>query len=343
MSAGAAVAAVEGPLDFDPARLSAWLGGGDLRIRRISGGQSNPTYFVDHDGRGLVLRKKPNGDLLPSAHQIDREHRVMAALADTGVPVPRMVALVEDPEVIGAAFYLMERLDGRVEHDSALPAWSADERAAGYADLARVLARLHGVDWAAAGLGDFGRPENYFARQVARWTRNWNAARTREDANIEALSVWLAANLPPDDAPTIVHGDYRIGNVIWAPDEPRVLGVLDWELCTLGQPMADLAHAACFWELEPGQLGGVQGLDLARLGIPSLGEFVRLYAAAGGSDTALSPFHRAFALFRFAVIFEGIAARHQAGSAAGEDAAAVGALSAPAAAKAAAILAADAA
>ncbi|SDX28159.1 Predicted kinase, aminoglycoside phosphotransferase (APT) family [Albimonas donghaensis] len=330
---------IEGPVDFDPARLSAYLGGGEVRIRRISGGQSNPTYFVDHGGRALVLRKKPNGDLLPSAHQVDREYRVMAALDGSGVPAPRMIALVEDPEVIGAAFYLMERLDGRVEHDSALPGWSAAERAEGYADLARVLARLHGVDWAAAGLEGFGRPENYFARQIARWTRNWNTARTREDANIEALSTWLAANVPADDAPTIVHGDYRIGNVIWAKDAPRVLGVLDWELSTLGQPLADLAHAACFWEFEPGQLGGVQGLDLDRLGIPDLAGFARTYAAAGGSDTALSPFHRAFALFRFAVIFEGIAARHQAGSAAGEDAAAVGALSAPAAAKAAAILA----
>jgi len=321
-------------IDFNPERLSARLGGGTVEIQRISGGQSNPTYFIEHGGRRMVLRKQPAGNTLPSAHAVDREHRVMAAVGSTGFPVPEMILLEEDPGPIGTSFYLMERLDGRVFPDSALPEMSAEDRGAAYRDMARTLARLHALDWEEIGLTGFGRPGGYFARQVARWTKQWHLSKTRDDDNIDQLCTWLADNVPADDRTTIVHGDYRIGNLMFAPDAPRIVGVLDWELSTLGHPLADLAHLGTFWDFEPDQLGGIAGLDLAALGLPTRDAFTEEYVAAGGCDAPLSTFHRAFALFRFAIIFEGIAARHQSGNAAGEDAEAVGGLAASCAAKA---------
>ena len=311
--------------DFDPARLEAVLGG-PVALRPVASGQSNPTWFVDHAGRRLVLRKKPRGANLSSAHAVEREYRVMAALEGTGVPVPRMVMLEEDAEVLGTPFYLMERLDGVVSEDSALPQFSADSRRAVYNDAARVLARLHAVDWDAVGLGTFGKSSDYYARQVKRWAHQWEATRTRDDRLIDALSDWFSNNVPADSKTTVVHGDYRIGNLMLDPASSRVVGVLDWELSTLGDPLADLAHWSMFTVLGPEQLGGVAGLDLGALGIPGSRQFLDIYRAAGGVEAELTPFHRAFALYRMSVIFEGIKSRAETGQAASADAAEIGAL-----------------
>jgi aminoglycoside phosphotransferase (APT) family kinase protein len=324
--------------DFSDDGLLAFLkdagfASAQLSIERIAGGQSNPTYFVTSGGRRMVLRKKPAGPVLPSAHAIDREYRVMNALDGTGVPVPKMLHYCDDAGVIGTPFYLMERLDGRVFHDSALPGLSAPERGAIYRSVAQALAKLHAVDWAAIGLSDYGRPGNYFARQVARWTRQWTLSKTRDLADIDVLIDWLTRNMPPDETTTVVHGDFRLGNLMFHPTEPRVIGILDWELSTLGHPLADLAHSAMIWRSSPREYGGILGLDLAALGIPDLRAYCDAYRAAGGRGT-LKPFHLAFALFRFAVIFEGIAARARDGSAAADNAAEVGPLAARFAARA---------
>lgn len=311
--------------DFDPDRLRDVLGG-PVTLSPVASGQSNPTWFVDQADRRLVLRKKPLGATLASAHAIEREYKVMNALAGSGVPVPRMILLDEGSEQLGTPFYLMERLDGCVSEDSALQGLEPPQRTAIYDDTARVLARLHGVDWAATGLSDFGRHEDYYARQVRRWSRQWEASKTRDDAEIDALSEWFAANTPKDSTITIVHGDYRIGNLMYASDGTRLVGVLDWELSTLGDPLSDLAHALMFWSLDPDQLGGIAGLPLADLGLPSPQAFLETYRAAGGVDFELTPFHRAFAFYRMSVIFEGITARARAGQAASADALQVGAL-----------------
>lgn len=315
------------PIDFDPERLAARLGGGPVEVVRVAGGQSNPTYLVAHGGRDMVLRKPPSGNTLPSAHAVDREYRVMSALADTGVPVPRTILLETDPDVIGTPFYLMERLEGRVLHDSALPGLSPADRRAVWRETAATLARLHRVDWRAAGLEGFGREGGYLARQVRRWTRQWELSRTREDETVDRLAALLARAVPDDGQTSVVHGDFRIGNLMLAPSAPRVVGVLDWELSTLGDPLADLAHLLTAFDLAPDQLGGVKGLDPLP-GLPGREETIADYAAAGGDPSGLSAFHRAFALFRLCVIFEGIAARAKAGLAAGEDAGRVGALAA---------------
>lgn len=327
MSAGGTV-----PYGFDVAALDAYLKAripglaGAPHLQPISGGQSNPTFFVTYGDRSLVLRKQPPGELLPSAHAVDREYRIMRALAQTPVPVPPALVLCEDKSVIGTLFYVMEKVEGRVFHDCTLPGVPPQERRAMYADMARTLAALHNVDYAAAGLSDFGRPGNYFARQIARWTRQWDLSKTREDANIARLVAWLPAHVPADDTTAIAHGDYRIGNLMFHPDRPEVVAVLDWELSTLGHPLADLAHCAMAWVSRPDEYGGIEGLDLDALGIPSRDAFVAEYQAAATHGCALTDFHMAFALFRWAVIFEGIAARARAGNAAAEGAADTGRL-----------------
>lgn len=319
--------------ELNVSALAAYLRGvlaleGEMRLERISGGQSNPTFFVSFDNRRLVLRKRPHGRLLPSAHAIDREFRVISALANTGVPVPPALHFCTDTRIIGTDFYLMARLEGRVFEDCALPGVSPGDRAAMMHDVAQTLAKLHGVDPEAVGLGDFGRPHGYFARQVKRWSEQWQQVRTREDANIEALIRWLPGAIPPDETASIVHGDFRIGNLMFHPVEPRVIAILDWELCTLGHPMADLAHCAMAWRSRPEEYGGVLGLDLAALGLPTLEAFVADYEAAATHAARLQPFHMAFALFRWSMIFEGIAARAKAGSAAAGNAHEVGQLAA---------------
>ncbi|MFS8036556.1 phosphotransferase family protein [Xanthobacter sp. AM11] len=319
-------------LPFDAARLDAWLKArmdglaGAPHIVPISGGQSNPTFFVTYDARALVLRKQPPGDLLPSAHAVDREYRILRALAGSGVPVPPALLLCEDRSVIGTLFYVMERVEGRVFHDCTLPGVPPAERRQMYAAMATTLAALHNVDVTAAGLSDFGRPGNFYGRQIARWTRQWELSRTRADANIDHLVRWLPAHIPDDDTTGIVHGDYRIGNLMFHPTRPQVVAVLDWELSTLGHPLADLAHCAMAWVSRPQEYGGIDGLDLDAMGIPARETFVADYAAAAHHGLALADFHMAFALFRWAVIFEGIAARALAGNAAAEGAAQTGQL-----------------
>ncbi|WP_238123778.1 MULTISPECIES: phosphotransferase family protein [unclassified Xanthobacter] len=299
------------------AHLKAHVEGlaGAPRLTPIAGGQSNPTFFVDYDGRALVLRKQPPGELLPSAHAIDREYRIIRALAGTDVPVPPALLYCSDRTVIGTPFYVMEKVEGRVFHDCTLPGVSPEERRAMYGAMARTLAAFHNVDVAAVGLADFGKPGNYFARQIGRWTRQWELSRTRDDKNIDRLVAWLPAHIPADDTTSLVHGDYRIGNLMFHPQKPEVVAVLDWELSTLGHPLADLAHCAMAWVSKPDEYGGIEGLDLAALGIPSRAQFVADYSAAAHHGQALTDFHMAFALFRWAVIFEGIAARAKAGNA----------------------------
>ncbi|MFG1297813.1 phosphotransferase family protein [Xanthobacter variabilis] len=319
---------------FDVAALDAYLKAtipglaGTPRLTPIAGGQSNPTFFVDYDNRALVLRKQPPGELLPSAHAIDREYRIIRALAQTDVPVPPALLYCEDRAVIGTPFYVMEKVDGRVFHDCTLPGVEPEERRAMYRAMAKTLAAFHNVDVAAVGLSDFGKPGNYFSRQIGRWTRQWVLSRTRDDENIEHLTTWLPAHIPADDTTTLVHGDYRIGNLMFHPTEPRVVAVLDWELSTLGHPLADLAHCAMAWVSQPDEYGGIAGLDLKALGIPELSDFVADYAALARHGQELTDFHKAFALFRWAVIFEGIAARAKAGNANSANAADTGRLAA---------------
>jgi aminoglycoside phosphotransferase (APT) family kinase protein len=321
-------------LDFDPARLAPYLQArlpqleGPMAVARIAGGQSNPTYRLRFASGEVVLRKQPAGELLPSAHAVDREHRVMAALAATDVPVPRMLLLCEDKGVIGTLFYVMEALDGRVVHDSSIPGVTPAERSAMFDSMNEVLARLHRVDWQAVGLEGFGRPGDYFARQVSRWTRQWHASKTREIPEIDALVAWLPENLPEgEDETTIVHGDFRLGNLMFHPSEPRVVAILDWELSTLGHPLADLAHNCLLWHATRAMFYGVEDLDQAALGIPSEAAYVQRYCERTGREDGLGTFHLAFAMFRFAVIFEGIAQRARIGTAAAADAEQVGRLS----------------
>jgi aminoglycoside phosphotransferase (APT) family kinase protein len=321
-------------VDFDLTRLGGYLRAalpeldGDLaEIVKIGGGQSNPTYRLRFGDREVVLRKQPGGELLPSAHAVDREYRVQKALADTDVPVPAMLHLCEDRAVIGTLFYVMEALDGRVFHDSLLPGVAADERAAIYSSMNDTLARLHRVDWRAVGLDGFGKTGGYFERQIRRWTRQWEASKTREIPEIDRLIAWLPDNLASDDETTIVHGDYRLGNLMFHPERPDVIAILDWELSTLGHPLADLAFNGMLWHATPDMYVGIAGHDLAALGIPSLDDYVERYCRTVGRTDGIEVFHLAFSMFRFAVIFEGIAKRALQGNAAADNAEEVGRLS----------------
>jgi aminoglycoside phosphotransferase (APT) family kinase protein len=304
-------------------------------LERISGGQSNPTYFLTVGGQSMVLRKAPTGDGLPGAHAVDREFRVLHALRDSGVPVPKVFKLETDTLVLGAPFYLMERVSGIIEHRSELPDHDQAYRGALYRQKAHVLGRLHAIDPDAVGLKGFGKPGNFFERQISRWSKQWDLSKTREIPEIDELIPWLRGNTPADETLSIVHGDYRIGNMIIDADQPRVNAVLDWELSTLGHPMADLAHTVCLWFIRPDEYGGLYGCDLPGLGIPSPREFVDQYNETSGRNEVLTEFHLTFAIFRMAVIFEGIAARAKSGTASADNAEAVGRL-APALAKRAA-------
>lgn len=311
--------------DFDPAQLERYLGA-PVRLTAASGGQSNPTWFVRCGPRDLVLRKKPRGATVASAHAIDREYRILKALQDSAVPVPRVIEMVEDAAIIGTPFYLMDRLDGEVSETTDLPDLTPPERTAVHLDAARVLARLHALDWAALGLSDFGKHSDYYARQVRRWCGQWEALEARHDPVLDALAAWFAGNIPAEAQTTIVHGDYRIGNLMYGRDPARIVGALDWELSTLGDPLSDLAHWSMFYDLPPDRMGGVAGLDLNALGVPDRSAFLEAYRAEGGTSAELTPFHRAFAMFRMSVILEGITARAEAGQATNDDARAVGAL-----------------
>jgi aminoglycoside phosphotransferase (APT) family kinase protein len=320
--------------DIERSRLADWLRAnvadfrGDLRLQPLAGGQSNPTYRADAGEHRWVLRRKPPGVLLASAHAVDREYRVMAALAGTDVPVPRVHALCEDPAVIGSTFVVMDLVEGRVFADPSLPGLAAGERAAIYAAMARTLAAVHRVDVAAAGLAGHGRPQRYLSRQIERWTRQYRASETGRIEAMERLIEWLPARLPAglDDEPgTLVHGDYRLDNLIFHPTEPRVLAVIDWELSTLGHPLADLAYHLMAWRVTPDEFRGLKGHDLAALGIPDEAAHLATYRAAGGRDSGTHwGYVMAFNMFRMAAILQGILARSLQGNAAAADARATG-------------------
>jgi aminoglycoside phosphotransferase (APT) family kinase protein len=287
---------------------------GALTVRQFRGGQSNPTYHLSDAHRQYVLRRKPPGRLLPSAHAVDREYRVITALAGSGVPVPMTYVLCEDAAVIGTPFYVMEFVPGRILVDPSLPAESAADRAAIYDDMNRVLARLHSVDWQAAGLAEFGRPGNYFARQIHRWTTQYRASETERLEAMERLIAWMPDHIPPDDETTVVHGDYRLGNMIVHPSEPSIAAVLDWELSTLGHPLADLAYNCVPYRLARTTLDGFAGESIP--GIPSEEAYVADYCKRVGRPSIPRwDFYVAFALFRLAAISQGIMGRVIAGTA----------------------------
>jgi aminoglycoside phosphotransferase (APT) family kinase protein len=317
-------------------RIADWLDAhvagfrGPLRAERFAGGQSNPTYRLSAASGDYVLRKKPPGPLLPSAHAVDREFRVLRALAETAVPVPKVYALCEDEAVTGRAFYVMEHLDGRIFWDQRLPGIAPQERGAMFASMNRVIADLHSVDYAALGLEDFGRPGNYMARQIARWSRQYRASETDKQPAMDALIDWLPAHLPPEGAAAIVHGDYRMDNLVFHKSEPRVIGVLDWELSTIGDPLADFAYHTTSWRIDPAIYQGLAGVDVAALGIPGEAEYVAAYCRRTGlAAVAAWEFYMAYSLFRFAAICQGIAKRAIDGTAASAEAVSIGDLARP--------------
>ncbi len=320
-------------MDWDPNALQKFLArhfdvnSGDFAWERIAGGQSNPTYFIDYAGRRMVLRKQPPGQILRGAHAVDREFRVLDALSRTTVPTPKPIVFCDDASLLGTPFYLMERLNGRVFPDAALPGMSPSERRGIYLGMAEALAALHAVRPDEIGLGDYGRPGNYFERQIARWTKQYQESPSDRIPALDQIVEWLPRNLPPEDGcVSIAHGDFRIGNLLFHPTEPQVLGILDWELSTLGHPLADLGFCCMPWRSSPDEFGGILGLDQTSLGVPTEAEFVAHYMAHAIPTPALTPFHVAFALFRFAVIFVGVADRARAGNAASADAAEKGPL-----------------
>jgi aminoglycoside phosphotransferase (APT) family kinase protein len=318
--------------EFDSAKLDQYLRNiisglrGPMELERIAGGQSNPTFFVSYANRRMVLRKQPAGPVLPSAHAVDREFRIMDALANSAVPVPKMLAFCSTREIVGTPFYVMERLEGRVFPDASLPGVSPGDRRKMYFSMADTMAKLHQVDWQQVGLGDFGKTGNYFERQIGRWTKQWNLSKTREIPAIDRLIGWLPKNMPADDTTTISHGDFRIGNLMFHPTEPHVVGVLDWELSTLGHPLADAAYSALAWRLRPTDYMGMAGMDLEALGIPSEEQYLDRYYANVPSFGRVTVFHMALSMFRLAVIMEGITARAKNGNANDKNAAAVGEL-----------------
>lgn len=301
-------------LDLD--RLDAWMTAhvadyaGPLRLSKFAGGQSNPTYRIDTPGRAYVLRRKPFGPLLPSAHAVDREYRLIAGLHPSGFPVARPYGLCMDDAVVGSAFYIMEMVEGRTIWDGSMPGATPAEREATYFAIVDTLAALHRIDPVAVGLGDYGKPGNYFERQVSRWTKQYLAAKTDEIPEMDALIAYLPTSLPEQAGVSIVHGDYRIDNMIFAAGEPRVLAVLDWELSTLGDPMADLAYLLMNWVTEPEGRSGVKGLDGPESGIPTIAEMTARYCAAvGRADVPDMNWYFAFNLFRLAGIVQGIKKR----------------------------------
>lgn len=296
-------------------------GNGPLTLSPLSGGQSNPTFRLSSGDRHYVLRKKPPGQLIASAHAIDREYRVMKALQGSDVPVPRMFVYCEDESIVGTPFYLMEFLEGRVLVDQSLPGMEPAERGAIYREMNRVIAALHSVDYEAAGLASYGKPGNYFARQITRWSRQCREATLPVNEAMQKLMEWLPEHIPAGDETTLVHGDYRLDNLVFHPTEPRVIGVLDWELSTLGHPLADLSYQCMAWRIPPALWRGIAGLDLAALGIPSEAEYVAMYAKATGRNPAEHwDFYLAYNLFRMAAILHGVAQRAADGNAAADDA-----------------------
>lgn len=288
-----------------------------LRVKQFKGGQSNPTYELSSPGGRWVLRRKPPGKLLPSAHAVEREYRVIKALGEVGYPVPRADLLCEDPAVVGTAFYIMQRVEGRVLWDPLLPEQNPDERREIYHSLTAALAKLHLADWEALGLGDFGRPGNYFARQIKRWSKQYVASEIEEIPEMNRLMEWLPENVPDDSAVCLVHGDFKLDNTIVHESEPRVIAVLDWELSTLGHPLGDLTYSLASRRLSSSPFAGLDDAKLNTLGIPTPSEITEQYAKATGRslDEGLD-FYIAYNLFRTAAIYQGILGRVRDGTAA---------------------------
>jgi aminoglycoside phosphotransferase (APT) family kinase protein len=324
---------VEDKHRFDEAALKAWMtahvGGfaGPLEVRQFKGGQSNPTYQLVTPGQTYVLRRKPPGKLLASAHAVDREYRVISALHPTGFPVARPFGLCEDESVIGTVFYIMAHVEGRIIWDGSIPEATPADRRSIYEAQVATLARLHMTDPAAVGLSDFGKPGNYFARQIHRWTKQYRDSETQSLPSMDRLIDWLPATVPDDDQTSIVHGDYRLDNMILHPVRNEVLAVLDWELSTLGNPLADFTYLMMNWVMpQEGGRSGLAGLDLEALGIPSIEDCVTQYCAlTGRSSVPDMNWYFAYNLFRLAAICQGIAGRVRDGTASSPQAAAMGA------------------
>ncbi|WP_431266546.1 phosphotransferase [Roseateles chitinivorans] len=328
---------------MDAEALAAWLAreiegfAGPLTIEQFKGGQSNPTYKLITPGATYVMRAKPApvAKLLPSAHAIEREFTVMRALSNTDVPVPRMLALCEDESIVGRAFYVMEFIQGRVLWDQTLPGASNEERTAIYEEMNRVIAALHRVDFRALGLEGYGKPGNYFERQIGRWSKQYQATITGPNEAMDRLIEWLPAHIPDsardEREVAIVHGDYRLDNLVFHPTEPRVLAVLDWELSTLGHPLADFSYHCMSWHIrKSGAARGLGGVDLAPLGIPNELDYVRRYCERTGRGDAATVmkdwnFYLAYNLFRICAILQGIAKRVEDGTASSQQAREAGA------------------
>ena len=314
---------------LDLSKLDKWLRenvcdfGGALSAEKFAGGQSNPTFKLSAGDREFVLRRKPPGELLASAHAVDREFRVISALQGSDVPVPGAVALCEDDDIIGSMFYLMEYMEGRVFWDPVLPELNNDDRRAVYDDMNRVLAAMHSVDVEEAGLGDYGRPGNYFERQVGRWSKQYRASETETVPDMEELMVWLSENMPADDGRVaLVHGDYRLDNVMFHPTEPKIIAVLDWELSTLGNPIADLAYQVMAWQLpRDAGITGLAGVDRKPLAIPDDNSYVIRYCErTGRNEIEHWNFYLAFCFFRLAAIVQGVKKRALDGTASSAEA-----------------------
>jgi aminoglycoside phosphotransferase (APT) family kinase protein len=329
-----------GGLAIDVARLEAFLAARlsdfapPLSVRQFKGGQSNPTYLLETPAGRYVLRRKPPGKLLPSAHAVDREFRVISALHARGFPVAAPVLYCDDVSIAGTAFYLMDHVEGRVIWEPHMPSAEPAERAAVYDAMNATLARLHSFDPTALGLSDFGRGDNYVARQVERWSKQYRASETEEIAEMERLIAWLPAHLPPPAPVRIVHGDYRLDNIILAPSQPTVRAVIDWELSTLGDPLADLAYHLMQWHMPPSETGAgvgtLVGHDLARLRIPTRAAYVDAYVARTGLDPRPHlAVYLAYNFFRLAAILQGIVGRVRDGTATSETAAAMAPLVRP--------------
>ena len=311
---------------FDVGRLEAWLGDhvdgfqGPLAVSQFKGGQSNPTYLLQAASGHYVLRRKPPGELLKSAHAVDREFRVISALHANGFPVPRPYVLCEDAEIIGTMFYVMEFVGGRIFWELDLPGMQPDERGAIYDNVNDTIARLHTTDYEAIGLGDFGVPGNYFERQISRWTRQYRASESGAIAAMDKLIEWLPGNIPSDDSVSVVHGDFRLDNMVLHPTEPRVIAVLDWELSTIGHPLADFTYHLMAWQMPEIGIGstGLAGKPIAELGIPDEDAYIARYCERTGRDAGIPgrDFYSAFNFFRLAAILQGIAGRVRDGTAA---------------------------
>lgn len=323
-AANTGTTAVRRGYDFDATALEAWMRAhvdgyaGPLSVEQFKGGQSNPTYKLVTPTRSYVLRRKPPGTLLKGAHAIEREARVLGALEGAGFPVPHVYGLCTDDGVIGTWFYVMEMVEGRIFWDATLPGMTRDARAAVFDAMNETIARLHGIDYVAAGLADYGRPGSFFARQIGRWSRQYlEDAEAGRDPNMDAVVEWLPTAIPADDSTAVAHGDFRIDNMIFAPDEPRVVAVLDWELSTLGHPGADFAYHAMMYRMPPEIVAGLVGADLDALGIPSEQAYVDAYCRRRGmAGMPDYDYYVAFNFFRLAAIFHGIKGRAIRGTAA---------------------------